>query len=163
LFAAAFGLAILGAGLVALLLLPLPLLAPLWMARAPLRQWSHWYRGLAVGLAGAAILSLAWLIPVVMLPPGEAGRPPGVHSAFTFSDSDRRWSGGLAMSRVRTYPWWGGPPLWRPGWRQWRLFGEPAMRSCLVAAAVGLGTLILGSRNADSILCALPPLALIVG
>jgi len=163
LFATAAGLAILGAGLVALVLLPLPLLAPLWMARGSLQQWGSWYGRLLLALLGGAVLALLWAIPVFVLVPGEAGRTPVVHSAFTLSDPDRPWYWGIAMAPLMIYPWLWWPTLWRAACRQWRLFGEPAVRFCLVAAATGLAILALGSRNADSLLCALPPLALIVG
>ena len=65
------------------------------------------------------------------------------------------------MAPLMIYPWLWWLTLWRAAGRQWRLLGEPAMRFCLVAAAIGLATLVLGSRNADSLLCALPPLALV--
>jgi len=163
LFATATGLAILAAGLVAVVLLPLPLLAPLWMARGTPQQWRTWYGRLLLALFGGAVLALLWAIPVFVLVPGEPGRTPVVHSAFTLSDPDRPWYWGIAMAPLMFYPWLWWPTLWRAACRQWRLFGEPAVRFCLVAAATGLAILALGSRNADSLLCALPPLALIVG
>jgi hypothetical protein len=105
---------------------------------------------------------MAWGVSVILLVPGE-GHTPVVHSAFTLTDPDRPWYWGIAMAPLMLYPWLWWLTLWRAAGRQWRLFGEPAMRFCLVAAAIGLVALVLGSRNADSLLCALPPLALIAG
>src|SRR5437763_1717290 len=122
----------------ALLLLPLPLLAPLWMAPGTPRQWLSWYGRLLLALLGGAVLALFWAIPVFLLVPGEAGRTPVVHGAFTLSDPDRPWYWGSAMAPLMLYPWLWWPTLWRAACRQWRLFGEPAVRFCLVAAATGL-------------------------
>jgi 4-amino-4-deoxy-L-arabinose transferase-like glycosyltransferase len=158
-YALAVGLGILSAGLVAAMLLPLPLLAPLWMPRAPGKAWYRWYRSLAAALTGGVLLALPWLAPVFWATP-EIGGPPVVHSAFTLSDETRPWYWGIAMAPLMLYPWLWWRTLWRATALQWRQLGEPALRFCLVAVTIGLVALVLGSRNADSLLCALPPLAL---
>jgi 4-amino-4-deoxy-L-arabinose transferase-like glycosyltransferase len=64
---AALGIALLTKGPVALLhVLPVPLLAPLWMTPGPRGGWARWYLGLLGAVALGAAVGFGWAIPAAL-------------------------------------------------------------------------------------------------
>ncbi len=152
LFGVAGGLGILTKGPVVLVhVLPVALLAPLWVGAARPRRWRDWYGGIALGVAVSAAIGLAWAIPAAMAG-GEAyaneillrqtlGRLTGIktegqiwktHSAPVW------WYLPLLPLVLAPWIWW--PPAWRAFGRLRRELADPGVRFCLVWV---VGTFVL--------------------
>jgi 4-amino-4-deoxy-L-arabinose transferase-like glycosyltransferase len=121
-----FGLGIGGAlhakGPVALLhLLPLALLAPLWM-REQRPPWRRWYAGVGLALLGGALLILAWAVPAGM-------RGGDVYRNAIFWDQA---AGRMVDSFAHRYPWWfhlAWLPLTLAPWLLWPRWWQGLGRS----------------------------------
>lgn len=118
LVAIGIGLGILTKGPVALLhILPVAVLAPLWMTDDRPTSWLRWYAGAVVGTALGAAIALAWVLPAASAG-GQAyadailwGQTAGrVVEAF---DHGRPWWFYIPVLPAILYPlaWW--PGLWR--------------------------------------------------
>lgn len=121
----AMGLGILSKGPVALLVpLAVGLAAPWWM-RARGRAWWGWYAGLALALAVAAVVGLAWALPAA------AAGGPGYADAILLKQTGERlvssfahrrsWWWYLPLLPVLLFPVALWPPLWRAAGRRARL------------------------------------------
>lgn len=137
----ALGLAVEG-WLALVLVLPVPLSAPLWLRRGPAVS-PAWYIGLACGVAAGVLLAWPWL------PVGAAGGAPA-----------RSWYWLLALLPALLYPWLWWATIWRSARRRLRRLDEDAFRLCAVQAAAALAAALMGGGDADRILPALPALSL---
>jgi 4-amino-4-deoxy-L-arabinose transferase-like glycosyltransferase len=164
LLGAALGLGALALGLaIFVYVLPVALLAPLWIKDTPRMAWKHWYVDLAKASAlGAAVLGL-WLVPASI----RAGLPYALD-----------WfSGSLTAARLdllpATQPWWGYLPwlpiIWMPWsiwpllWmRLWHIRREPlnaGLLFCLIGTSSTLAVLSLVEVKQPQFLLPLLPLA----
>jgi len=144
-----------------LLLVPVALLGPVWLERAPDGGWGAWYAGLSGAAALGAAIALAWLLPaaggdvaaagdIVLAPPGDP------------SGAAQPWYGAIVFAPLALYPWLLWQTLWLAGRWQFRRLGEGGSRFCLLAAAAGLAAaLTLGEGQAQDLLLPLPALALL--
>lgn len=165
-FGAALGLLILaGGGAAALLLLVPALAAPHWRP-TPRGDRARGLLGLALALAGAALLALAWVIPAL-----EHGATPvslilGRSLEEAGFGAPRRPTYWLVVALlIALYPWLLWKTLWRaavrgitrhPGWR------DPGLRFVAVAAAVALAVAFAANwREAEGLLPLMPPLAIV--
>ena len=145
LLGAALGLGTLALGLaIFLYVLPVALLAPLWIRETPRMAWKHWYVDLAKAVAlGTAVMSV-WLVPASI----KAGLPYFLG-----------WlSGSLTAARLdalpATQPWWGYLPwlpiiclpwsIWPLLWiRLWHIRREPLNAGLLFCLIATLSTLVV--------------------
>lgn len=98
----ALGLGLLAKGpVIVVYVLPVGLLAPLWAASRPGRQWARWYGGLALALALGSGMALAWAIPA-----GIAGGE-GYRGAILW----RQTAGRMVEAFAHRRPWWWYLPL----------------------------------------------------
>jgi 4-amino-4-deoxy-L-arabinose transferase-like glycosyltransferase len=134
LFALGIGLGTLSKGPVQLLdLLPVPLLAPLWMEDRP-RSWARWYFALFLAVIGGAAIALAWAGPAAL-----AGGPEFAHMLFIGQTTqrvvetmwhERPWWWYLPASFVMAFPWLWWPTFWRSLYAR-RVWRESGVRFCL--------------------------------
>lgn len=117
LFALGIGLGTLSKGPVAVLLvLPVALLAPLWLP-APRPQYRLWYGQVALALLVGAIIALAWAVPAAL-----AGGDVYARAIFWGQSAGR-----VSESFAHAHPWWWYPSLlplllapwffWPTAWR----------------------------------------------
>lgn len=117
-FAAGIGLGILTKGPVALLhVLPVAILAPLWMGESRPASWLRWYLATLAGTALGAAIALSWVVPAAIAG-GQAyadailwGQTAGrVVKAF---DHGRPWWFYIPVLPAILYPlaWW--PSVWQ--------------------------------------------------
>ncbi len=166
---AIFGLGI-GAGVltkgpvILVFVLPVPVLAPLWLARRR-RRWLGWYAGMLVGLALGAAIALAWAVPAAARG-GEAygaailwGQTGGrVLQSFAHG---RPFWWYLPMLFVLLFPWILWPPLWRAIARL-ELRGDAGVAFCAVWFVGGLALLsLISGKQPHYILPAAPAFALL--
>jgi len=163
----AIGLGLLAKGPVILLqVMPVALLAPLWIGAGPPRSWARWYGGMVVSLLIGGLIALAWAWPAAQAG-GEAYR-----QAILWGQSANR----LVQSFAHAHPWWwylpwlpllAAPWVLLPGlWRRFANVGllrDPGGRFCLVwfIAVLVLLSLVSG-KQAKYLLPLLPAVALLV-
>jgi 4-amino-4-deoxy-L-arabinose transferase-like glycosyltransferase len=167
LVAVATGLGVLAKGPVILLqVLPVALLAPLWMGTRPRRSWVAWYGGILASLLLAAAIVLGWALPAAQAG-GEAYR----QEILWGQTADR-----LVQSFAHAHPvWWYLPwlPVMAAPWILlpwlWRrvisagVLQDPGGRFCLVwlVSAVVLLSLVSG-KQAKYLLPLVPALTLLL-
>ncbi len=111
----AIGLGILAKGPVVLLhILPVALLAPVWLTK-PAQGWFYWYRGLGIAILIGAAIALSWAIPAAMVGGTEYG------TAIFWGQT----AGRMVNSFRHQHPWWWYLP-WFPvimfPWLLWSSF-----------------------------------------
>jgi 4-amino-4-deoxy-L-arabinose transferase-like glycosyltransferase len=133
---AGIGLGVLAKGPAILLhVLPVALLAPLWLRARPAGGWQSWYAGLLVSVIGAATLALAWAIPAALVG-GEAYREAifwgqtANRVVQSFAHAHPPWW-YLPWLAVLFAPWCFLPWLWR-ALLQSRPMDDTGLRFCLV-------------------------------
>lgn len=164
LLGAALGLGALALGLaIFLYVMPVALLAPLWIKETPRMAWKHWYVDLAKAVALGAAVMCVWLVPASI----KAGLPYILD-----------WfSGSLTAARLdllpATQPWWGYLPwlpivclpwsIWPLLWmRLWHIRREPlnvGLLFCLIGSLSTLVVLSLIEVKQPQFLLPLLPLA----
>jgi 4-amino-4-deoxy-L-arabinose transferase-like glycosyltransferase len=132
---AGMGLGVLAKGPVILLhVLPVALLAPLWLQARPAGGWQSWYAGLLVSFIIAATLALAWAIPAALVG-GEAYREAifwgqtANRLVQSFAHAHPPWW-YLPWLAVLFAPWCFLPWLWRV-LLQSRPMSDAGLRFCL--------------------------------
>jgi 4-amino-4-deoxy-L-arabinose transferase-like glycosyltransferase len=132
---AGIGLGVLAKGPVILLhVLPVALLAPLWLRAPPAGGWQSWYAGLLVSVISAATLALAWAIPAALLG-GESYRDAifwgqtANRLVESFAHAHPPWW-YLPWLAVLFAPWCFLPWLWR-ALLQSRPMADAGLRFCL--------------------------------
>jgi len=129
-FGFAFGLGVLAKGpAIALHILPLALLAPLWGPRlatsgGELKQppggWWRWYLGLGASVGFGVLIGLAWAVPAAIVGGEDYGRAIfWGQSAGRMVDSfahERPWWWFLAVLPGMLLPWTIWPQVWRSVW-----------------------------------------------
>jgi 4-amino-4-deoxy-L-arabinose transferase-like glycosyltransferase len=144
--------------------LPVALLAPLWLDAQTRPAWRAWYVGLLASVAAGAAIGLAWAVPAAIAG-GEA-----YAQAILWGQTAER----LVDSFAHAQPWWWYLPwlpllaapwillpwLWRHLWRRPRDAGE---RFCLVwlLAVIALASVVSG-KQAKYLLPVLPAIALLL-
>lgn len=147
LVALSLGLGILSKGPVQLVhVVPLALLAPVWMTRDRPTSWPRWYGGFALALLGGAAVALAWAVPAAISGGEEFARKIflGQHTGRVVrSFSHARpvwWYLPLLLGLLFPALWWLAP------WRRLRgaagMWREPGLR---FAAVGGLSALVFFS------------------
>lgn len=125
----AMGLGVLAKGPAILLhVLPAMILAPLWATRigsaAQAPRWSAWYAGIALSVAIAAAVGLAWAVPAALAGGGEFAHAIFIgQSAGRMVESfahARPWWWYLALLAPLALPWPIWPRLWRATGAAWR-------------------------------------------
>ncbi|MEN8106937.1 MAG: glycosyltransferase family 39 protein [Pseudomonadota bacterium] len=159
------GLGVLSKGPVILLhVLPVALLAPVWIDRRAGQSWLAWYGGVAVSVITGAAIALAWALPAAEVG-GEAYR-----QAILWGQTADRMVNAFAHA----HPWWWYLP-WLPllaapwvllPWLWRYLFIRPqdaGVRFCMswLLATLLLVSLISG-KQAKYLLPLLPVLALLI-
>lgn len=163
----ALGLGMLASGLVILLyVLPVALLAPLWIKEAPRPNWKHWYSDVSKAvLLGSAIL-ISWLMPAMI----KAGAPfalklladsiPG--PALGLFPPMPQWWGYLFLLPIVLLPWSVMPLLWM---RLWHIRKQPVnagMVFCMLWALPAIALLsLLDVKQPQWLLPVLPAGALV--
>ncbi len=164
LLGAGLGLGALALGLaIFVYVLPVALLAPLWVKGTPRMAWKHWYADLAkASMLGAAVLCL-WLVPASI----QAGLP---YMLDWFSGSltaarldllpaEQPWWWYLPWLPILCLPWSIWPLLWM---RLWHIRREPlnsGMLFCLIGTLSTLAVLSLVEVKQPQFLLPLLPLA----
>jgi len=154
--------------------LPVALSAPWWLAAlstsngAAAWPWRRWYAGVALSVALAVVIGLAWAIPAGMAG-GEAYR-----DAIFWGQSAGRVVNSFAHARPFWWyaavipglvlPWLVWPPLWRAFRRLTDAMGDGGVRLCLVwmASAFVVFSLVSG-KQLHYLLPEFPALALLAG
>ena len=160
----ALGLGALALGLaIFVYILPVALLAPLWIKDTPRMAWKHWYVDLAKATAlGAAVLCL-WLVPAAI----KAGLPyilEWFSGSLTAARLDllpvtQSWWGYLVWLPIICLPWSIWPLLWM---RLWHIRREPlniGLLFCMIATLSTLAVLSLVEVKQPQFLLPLLPLA----
>ena len=162
---AAIGLGVLSKGPVVLLhVLPVALLAPLWIDAHARPSWHWWYGGVLASVVTAAVIGLAWALPAASAG-GEAYR-----QAILWGQT----AGRLVDSFAHAQPWWWYLPwlpllavpwillpwLWRELFRRPRDTGGRLCLTWLIAVVV-LASVVSG-KQAKYLLPVLPAMALLV-
>jgi len=167
LVAVATGLGVLAKGPVILLqVLPVALLAPLWVEARARRSWFAWYGGMMASLLGAAAIALGWALPAAQAG-GEAygqailwGQTTG-RLVQSFAHAHPGWW-YLPWLPVLAVPWILLPWLWRRV-ASAGVLKDPGGRFCLVwlVSALVLLSLVSG-KQAKYLLPLMPALALLL-
>lgn len=165
LFGLGIGAGVLSKGPVVLVfVLPVSLLAPLWLWRRR-RSWLSWYGGLLAGLAFGAAIALSWAIPAAASG-GEAygaailwGQTSGrVLQSFAHG---RPFWWYLPMLLLLLFPWALWPPLWRAVARL-EFRADAGVAFCTVWFVAGLALLsLISGKQPHYILPAAPAFALL--
>lgn len=164
---AAIGLGVLAKGPVILLhVLPVALLAPLWMGERRVTSWWHWYLGVLASVVTGALIALAWALPAAAAG-GEAYR-----AAILWGQTADRIMTSFAHAHpvwwylpwlvVLFAPWTLLPWLWTGIRRRWRQ-RDSGLRLCatwLVAVFVLLS--LVSGKQVKYLLPLLPAFALLV-
>jgi 4-amino-4-deoxy-L-arabinose transferase-like glycosyltransferase len=161
------GWALLSKGPVALLhVLPVPLLAPLWMREGRPARWGAWYAGVGLAFLVGVTMVLAWAVPA-----GLAGGQAYRDAIFLRQTADRMVSGAAHGRPVWWYlpvipllllPWVLWPAAWRAVASTRRLTTESSVRLCLTWGTVVLiAFALISGKQAHYLLPAVPVLALL--
>ena len=163
----AIGLGVLAKGPVILLhVMPVALLAPLWVSARPARGWWSWYLGVLAAVVLGALMALAWALPAAAAG-GEAYRAAILWGqtadrlVTSFAHAHPVWW-YLPWLAVLFAPWILLPWLWsglRQAWQQ----RDSGLRLCVtwVVAVLVLLSLVSG-KQAKYLLPVLPAFALLV-
>jgi len=176
-FGVALGLGVLAKGpAIALHLLPVALLAPVWGPRlaANDRQagqspggWRRWYLGLGAALGLGVLIALAWAVPAAIVGGESYGRAIfWGQSAGRMVDSfahGRPWWWFLAVLPGMLLPWTIWPQLWRAlRSRASTAFGDGGVRFCLCWLVVALGAFsAISGKQLHYLLPEMPAIALL--
>jgi len=163
----AIGLGVLAKGPVILVhVLPVALLAPLWLHARPAGGWRSWYAGLLFSVMIGALLALAWAIPAAQAG-GEAYREAILWGQTanrlvqSFAHAHPLWW-YLPWLAVLLAPWCFLPWLWR-ALRQSRPGADTGLRFCLTWLLVVFTLLSLVSgKQLKYLLPLLPAFALLL-
>jgi len=162
----AIGFGVLAKGPVILLqVLPVALLAPLWMRDARPRNWWRWYAGIAVSVVMGAVIALSWALPAA------ASGGDSYREAILWGQTANRMVQSFAHAHpvwwylpwlgVLFAPWILLPWLWSSVWhaQPWR---DSGLRLCLLwmASAFILLSLVSG-KQLKYLLPLLPAFALL--
>jgi 4-amino-4-deoxy-L-arabinose transferase-like glycosyltransferase len=139
-YAVALGLGILSKGPVQLLhVLPVALLAPLWIKDRPPGFARRWYGALALAVLGGAAIGLAWAVPAAIAGGEDFARKIflGQH-AGRMVDSFQHgrpfwWYVPLAIAMLFPWLWW--IAVWRRGIAARTVWREEGTRFCLCVIA----------------------------
>jgi 4-amino-4-deoxy-L-arabinose transferase-like glycosyltransferase len=161
----AIGLGALSKGPVILLhVLPVALLAPLWIDAHARPSWRSWYGGVLASVATGAAIGLAWALPAASAG-GEVYRQAILwgQTAERLVDSfahAQPWWWYLPWLALLAVPWILLPWLWRHLFRRPR---DPGARFCLtwLVAVVVLASAVSG-KQLKYLLPVLPAMALLV-
>jgi 4-amino-4-deoxy-L-arabinose transferase-like glycosyltransferase len=161
------GLGVLSKGPVILLpVVPVALLAALWMDTRPRRSWCAWYGGLGVSLLIGSLIVLAWVLPAA-----QAGGVAYREAILWGQTADR-----LVQSFAHAHPWWWYLP-WLPVlaapwvllpwlWRRFPVDGsrrDPGWRFCVVWLIPSLVLLsLISGKQVKYLLPLMPAFALLV-
>lgn len=152
-YAAALGLGILSKGPVQLLhVLPVALLAPLWMGVRPAHFARRWYGALALAVLGGAAIALVWAIPAAIAGGEEFARKIflGQHTGRMIDSFQHGrpfwWYVPVAFAMLYPWLWW--LAVWRQGSSARAAWREPGMRMglCIVAPAFAVFSAISGKQ-----------------
>jgi 4-amino-4-deoxy-L-arabinose transferase-like glycosyltransferase len=149
----ALGLGLLSKGPVILLhVMPVALLAPLWVEKHSAPAWPRWYAGCLLSVVLGALIALAWALPAASAGGADYGR-----AIFWGQTADR-----LVDSFAHAHPWWWylpwlplffapwslWPSLWIAGLRAGNFSADSGGRLCLVwlLTAVVIFSLISGKQ-----------------
>jgi len=161
------GWGLLAKGPVALLhILPVPMLAPLWMRERRPERWSRWYLGLGLAVLIGVVLVLAWAVPA-----GLGGGPAYRDAIFLRQTADRMVAGAahgrplwwyLPVVPVLLLPWLVWPGAWR-GLAALRGHGNDSGVRLVVAwlAVVFLSFCLISGKQAHYLLPLMPGLLLL--
>jgi 4-amino-4-deoxy-L-arabinose transferase-like glycosyltransferase len=139
-YAVALGLGILSKGPVQLLhVLPVALLAPLWMKDKPPGFARHWYGALALAVLGGAAVALAWAVPAAIAGGEDFARKIflGQHTGRMVDSFQHGrpfwWYVPLAFAMLFPWLWW--VAVWRRGIVARAVWREEGTRFCLCVIA----------------------------
>lgn len=135
-YAVALGLGVLSKGPVQLVhVLPVALLAPLWLKERPTGFARRWYGALALAVFGGAAIALAWAVPAAI-----TGGPEFARKIFLGQSTGRMvdsfqharpfWWYAPAIF-VMLFPWLWWAALWRRGFMAGPIWREAGTRFCL--------------------------------
>jgi 4-amino-4-deoxy-L-arabinose transferase-like glycosyltransferase len=149
-------------------LLPVPLLAPLWMPKPASQdaewRWTNWYRGLGLAILLGLAIGLIWIVPSIAV----RGLPRLLDIFFEpavpgFAGFKSR-SVYLLTVPLILYPWLWWRTLWRAAQRHFRPAREEGLRLCTVAAVTSvIVACVVSEREFQDLLPTLPSLSLIAG
>ena len=135
-YAVALGLGVLSKGPVQLVhVLPVALLAPLWMKERPPGFARRWYAALALAVLGGAAVALAWAVPAAIAGGAEFARKIFLGQSTgrmvdSFQHARPFWWYGPAIF-VMLFPWLWWAALWRRGLAAGPIWREAGTRFCL--------------------------------
>ncbi len=164
----ALGLGMLASGLMILLyVLPVTLLAPLWIKEAPRPNWKHWYRDVSKAVLLGSVILASWLTPAMI----KAGAPfasklladsiPG--PTLGLFPSMPQWWGYLFLLPIVLLPWSVMPLLWMRLWHIRRQPVNAGMVFCMLWALPAIALLsLLDVKQPQWLLPILPAGALVV-
>jgi 4-amino-4-deoxy-L-arabinose transferase-like glycosyltransferase len=139
-YAVALGLGVLSKGPVQLLhVLPVALLAPLWMKVRPPGFARRWYGALAISVLGGAAIALAWAVPAAIAGGEDFARKIflGQHTGRMVDSFQHGrpfwWYVPLAFAMLFPWLWW--IAVWRRGIAARSIWREEGTRFCLCIIA----------------------------